>query len=273
MNDIILVGGSSRIPKIQELLSQFLGGKELCKNVNPDEAVAYGAALQAAVLNNENIQLVLMDVTPLSLGISADNGVRHVVVPRNTPIPTLKESSVTTRFDNQTNANFLIYEGERPLVAQNNLLGEFVVSGILPARCEVPDIRVRFQVDIEGILTASAQDMGTGRNNQITVTNESERLSNEEINRMVADADIFRKEDEEAAKKHLAKNNLESYVCNMKGRVREAREKGMVQESLVEGIMGALNNAEQWLDSHDSAETYELQAKLNELTLECKPLT
>ncbi|GLJ46845.1 hypothetical protein SUGI_0988220 [Cryptomeria japonica] len=235
INEIVLVGGSSRIPKVQELVSQFFEGKELCKTINPDEAVAYGAALQAAALNKEIINLVLVDVTPLSLGVSIRNG-------------------------------------ERPLVAHNNLLGKFTLDGIPPARCEVPRIKVWFEVDVEGILTASVQDVGTGLNNQITVTNERDRLSKEEIDRMVADAEIFRKEDEAMAKKHNAKNNLECYVCNMKSRVREGREKGTMQKSVGEGIMGALNNAEEWLDSNDYAEIDELNAKLNELKLKCKPL-
>ncbi|GLJ46832.1 hypothetical protein SUGI_0988040 [Cryptomeria japonica] len=247
INDIVLLGGSSRIPKVQELLSQYFKGKELCKSVNPDEAVAYGAALQAAGLNKENINLVLIDVTPLSLGIEVNNGVMTVVIPRNTPIPTSKETTVTTARDNQTSAKISIYEGERSLAAHNNLLGEFGLDEIPPARCMVPQIRVCFQVDVEGILRVSAKDMGTGLNNQITVTNERERLSKEEIDRMVADAVIFRKEDEEAAKKHIAKNNLDCFVCNMKNRVTEAREKGTMQKSPAKGIMRALNNAKRWL--------------------------
>ncbi|XP_057846098.1 heat shock cognate 70 kDa protein isoform X1 [Cryptomeria japonica] len=273
INDIVLVGGSSRIPKVQELVSQFFEGKELCKSVNPDEAVAYGAALQAAVLNKENIHLVLMDVTPLSLGISVDDGIMKVVVPRNTPIPTLKESSVTTRFDNQTSVSFPIYEGERTLDAHNNLLGEFVLDGIPPARCGVPKIRVFFKVDEEGILTASAKDVGTGRNNQITVTNERERLCKEEIDRMVADAHIFHKEDEEMAKKHLAKNTLECYICNMKSRLMEAKNRGTMQIRVADDISGALNIVEEWLDENDNAAIEKFKAKLNELSLKCKCLT
>ncbi|GLJ46836.1 hypothetical protein SUGI_0988100 [Cryptomeria japonica] len=273
INDIVLVGGSSRIPKVQELVSQLFEGRGLCKSVNLDEAVAYGAALQAAVLNKENINLVLVDVTPLSLGILINNGVMDVVVPRNTPIPTLKVSLFTTMYDNQPGIKFSIYEGERPLVAHNNLLGEFVLNGIPPARCAVPDIRVCFQVDIEGILTASARDVGTGRKNQITVTNERERMSKEEIDRMVHDADIFRKEDEETAKKLLAKNTLECYICNMKSRVTEAKSRGTMEVSVAEDINGALNTVEEWLDETDDATIEEFQAKLDALSLKCRCLT
>ncbi|GLJ46844.1 hypothetical protein SUGI_0988190 [Cryptomeria japonica] len=273
INDIVLVGGSSRIPKVQELLSQFFEGKELCKSVNPDEAVAYGAALQAAVLNKEIIHLVLMDVTPLSLGVAVSNGVMSVVVPRNTPIPTLKEKYFTTKYDNQTSVNISIYEGERALVAHNNLLGEFVLHGIPPARCGVPNIRECFLVDVEGILTVSAQDVGTGRINRITVTNERERLSKVEIDRMVADAKIFRKEDEEMAKKHLAKNTLECYICNMKSRLMEAKSRGTIQTRVADDISGALNMVEEWLDENDNATIEKFEAKLNELSLKCKCLT
>ncbi|XP_057815808.2 heat shock cognate 70 kDa protein [Cryptomeria japonica] len=272
INDIILVGGSSRIPKVQELLSQYFEDKELCKNVNPDEAVAYGAALQAAALNKENINLVLVDVTPLSLGIDVNHGVMKAIVPRNTPIPTLKETCVTTRLDNQTTVIFPIYEGERPLTAQNNLLGQFVLDGIQPARCGVPKIRVCFEVDEEGILTASAQDKRTGINNQLTVTNERERLSKEEMDKMVADADVFRKEDEEMVKKHIAKNTLECYVGNMKSRVTEAKCKGTVETRVAADMSEALNTVEEWLDENDYATVEEFQAKFNDLSLKCRCL-
>ncbi|KAH9299567.1 hypothetical protein KI387_031249, partial [Taxus chinensis] len=220
-------------------------------------------ALRAAALNKEEFQLVLVDVTPLSLGIEVSHGVMQVVVPRNTPIPTLKETNVTTMYDNQTSVAFRVYEGERPLVAHNNMLDEFVLNGILPARCGVPSMSVFFQVNMEGILTVSAQDRGTGINNQITVTNEREKLSKDEINRMVANADIYRKEDEEAAKKLLAKNTLECYVCNMKSRVMEAKIKGTMGITVAEDLMRALNDDEEWLDENERTGVHELQAKLN----------
>ncbi|GLJ46841.1 hypothetical protein SUGI_0988150 [Cryptomeria japonica] len=227
----------------------------------------------AAVLNKENINLVLVDVTPLSLGISVNNGVMDVVVPRNTPIPVLKETYVTTLYDNQTGVIFPIYEGERSLVEHNNLLGEFFLSGIPPARCAVPQIRVCFEVDEEGILTASAQDVGTGANNQITVTNERERLNKVEIDRMVADEEIFGKEDEEMAKKHWAKNTLECYTCNMKSRVTVAKSNGTITTRFADAITGALNTAEEWLDENDDAKIEEILAQLNKLSLKCWCLT
>ncbi|KAH9299465.1 hypothetical protein KI387_031147, partial [Taxus chinensis] len=172
IEDIVLVGGSSRIPKLQELLGEFFSCEKLSKTVDPDEAVAYGAAVTAAVLNKDDMDFVVMDVTPLSLGISVDNGVMDVVVPRNTPIPTRRESSVTTRFDNQTSVSFPVHEGERSLVADNNLLGKFVLSGIPPAKAKVPKITVCFELDMDGILKASALDKGSGNRTEITISNE-----------------------------------------------------------------------------------------------------
>ncbi|KAH9299502.1 hypothetical protein KI387_031184 [Taxus chinensis] len=247
IDDIVLVGGLSRISKVQELLREFFDGKELCKSVNPDEAVAYGAAVEAAFLNKECFNLVLMDVTPLSLGISVDNGVMKVIVPRNTPIPTRKESSVTTIKDNQTEVTFPVYEGERPLTAHNTLLGEFVLT-IPAARRGVPNIKIFFEVDDDGILKVSARDQRTGNSNQIAITNEREKLSKEEIDRMVADAEIFRNEDEELKKRHLARSALECYIHNQKDKVREDVRKGNIRTPVANVIMNMLTDAEDWLE-------------------------
>ncbi|KAH9299501.1 hypothetical protein KI387_031183 [Taxus chinensis] len=264
IDDVVLVGGSSRIPKVQELLREIFDGKELCKSVNPDEAVAYGAAVEAAVLNKEYFNLVLMDVTPLSLGIDVDNGVMKVIVPRNTPIPTCKKGSVTTRYDNQTRVSFPVYEGERPLTAHNTLLGEFILT-IPAAPCAVPNITVFFEIDPDGLLKVSARDQGTGRSNHVTITNEREKLSKEEIDRMVADAEKYRKEDEDLKNKCLARGALECYISNKKERVREGERKGIIQTAVADEIMKNLNVAEDWLEENESAGLDELQEKLKEL--------
>lgn len=231
IDDILLVGGSSRITKLQELLRHNFGQEELCNKVNPDEAIAYGAAVQAAALNNEDVTLELTDVTPFSLGIEASNGVMIVVVPRATPILAQEEEYVTTARDNQTAGSIFIYEGERPLIAQNNLLGKFVLRGIPPARCGVPCIKVCFKVSEDGILAASAEDEGSGASKEITITNACGGLSKEEIDKMIADADKFREQDEKVKKKNLARNSLECYIYNMKSRVTEAKTKQNIKAS------------------------------------------
>ncbi|KAH9299405.1 hypothetical protein KI387_031087 [Taxus chinensis] len=272
IEDIVLVGGSSRIPKLQELLGEFFDEKRLSKTVNPDEAVAYGAAVQAAALNKDEVRLVVMDVTPLSLGISVNDGVMRVVIPRNTPIPTRQESSVTTQYDNQTSASFPVHEGERSLVADNNLLGKFTLSGIPPRQCGVPKIKVCFEIGADGILSVSAVDKESGNSNGTTISNEGGRLSKEEIDRMVRDAERFRKQDEEAKQKHVVKNKLECFTCNMKSRVLDAKNNEMIEPSIAQGIIKTLEAAEEWLDANGVGGIHQLRAKMTELELKCKPL-
>jgi L1 cell adhesion molecule like protein len=269
INEVVLVGGSTRIPKVQELLQDFFHGKKLCKSINADEAVAYGAALQAAALNNEEIHFVLQDVTPLSLGISINGGVMSVVVPRNTQIPTQKEDSYTTTRDNQIVVPFTVYEGERAMVVDNNLLGQFNLTGIPAARCGVPSLKVVFEVDADGILKVSARDKESGVSNHISMTNEGGWLSKEEIEIMVGDAETFRREDEEVKKKHIAKANLENYVCNMRSRVKEAQIQGEMNARVAEDTVQVLNMVEKWLDENDSAQPSELEEKLTGLKMKC----
>ena len=271
INEVVLVGGSSRIPKVQELIQEFFDGKQLCKSINPDEAVAYGAAIQAAHLNNEGVHLVLIDVTPLSLGIQTDGGVMSVVVPINTLIPTRNEGNFTTRFDNQITVLFPIYEGERAMVADNNLLSKFSVRGIPAARCGVPDLKVVFEVDVDGILKVSARDQGSGVSNHIIIVNDSERLSKEEIARMVRDAERFRREDEEVKKKHIAKCHLENCIFNMRSRLEVAKTRGNFTHS-VQDIEQMLNDVEEWLDENNFAEVEVLEAKLKALKEKCRAL-
>jgi L1 cell adhesion molecule like protein len=204
IHDVVLVGGSSRIPKVQQLLQDFFDGKELCKSINPDEAVAYGAAVQAAILggegNKEVREVLLFDVTALSLGIEIVGGFMSVVIPRTTTTPTKKERIYTTTYDNQTSVSIDVYEGEAALIEHNNLLGKFLLSGIPRAPRGVPQINVTFDIDANSILTVSAEDMATGNTNNITITKDKGRLSTEEIERMKQEAEKYKSVDKKQMK-------------------------------------------------------------------------
>ncbi|XP_026422578.1 heat shock 70 kDa protein 18-like isoform X2 [Papaver somniferum] len=224
VHKILLVGGSTRIPKIQSLLQEFFDGKKLCKSINPDEAVAYGAAVQAAILigvGDVRVQdLVLVDVTPLSLGVQTLGGAMNVLIPRNTTIPTSRKNVYTTNVDNQSSVKIQVYEGERARTLDNNLLGEFVLDGIPPAPRGVPNLTVSFDMDADGILNVLAEDKTTRNTNKITITNNKGRLSTYEIQRLVQEAEIYKSEDEKHSKKMLARNSFENYTYNKKSTVR-----------------------------------------------------